>query len=75
MEPEATTTFKQEIHLSVEKTPLLTGYTGNIPFAQAPQINLHIKVNVGGFFRSSPDPNHLHDLGFQPAFRGGFQSG
>ena len=25
----------------------------HFPFAQAPQINLHIKVNVRGFFRSS----------------------
>ena len=25
----------------------------HFPFAQAPQINLHIKVNVGGFLRSS----------------------
>ena len=27
----------------------------HFPFAQAPQINLHMKVNVGGFFRSSFD--------------------
>ena len=30
----------------------------HFPFAQAPQINLHIKVNVGGFFRSSHGPDN-----------------